>query len=233
MTFKKTIVFIAAITAAILVPLGLIAGAVSATVNYSDVQVTSTPEATINVSDVTDKNAHIYCSIDRSNLVIDASTNEIVYTSDYEIYLIDMTRYNNAVKNAGNQVVSLRSYILHTVKVRDNVLYYDGMEVDGGLQSFSITDTYLLTADTVFQEGTDYYTLEGNNYVLANVNYGTEVEKDMYYVKVKNTSFDFYIGNLSSKWDYAIAIQFYYSKDGKSNNGYNSSLTTKTEFTTK
>ena len=244
MTFKKTIVFIVAIGAAILVPLGLISGAVEATSNYSEYQIVSTPQAKVEVDEVTSSTAHLHFSIDRSNMVIDSSsssttkdpdrTTKYRYCSDYNILIIKMTAYNEAVKKiTGNQVVSVQSYVDRTLEVMDDEFHHDGI-VDDALESISIVDTYLLTADTTFQSDKTYYTKNGLEYVEDNnVKQGAEIEKGVYYEKVKNTSFDFYIGNLSSEYRYAVAVQFYYSANDNGNTLYNKGLQERFEFETK
>ena len=243
MTLKKTIIFIVAIGAAILVPLGLISGAVVATSNYSEYQITSTPQAKIEVDEVTANTAHLHFSIDRSNMVIDSSSSantkdesrdtKYRYCSDFNILLIKMTAYNEAVKKiTGNQVVSVQTYIDRTLEVKDDAFNHDGI-TDEALESLSIVDTYLLTGDTFFQGSKTYYTRTGSNYYEANIKDGAEVEKGVYYEKVKNTSFEFYVGNLNPEYKYAVAVQFYYSANDNGNTLYNKGLQERFEFETK
>lgn len=236
MTLKKTIIFIVVIFAAILVPLGLISGAVSSVTNYSEYQIVSTPQATVEVSNVKATEATVSFSIDRSNYVVLSTSAENVYTSDYLIHLIDMTSYNAAVKKIkGNEVVSMRSYIDRDYQVLNDELITSTSTIKSGELGYTIStvDTYLLTADTQFQEDKDYYTKSGSEYVLAEFKVGAEVEKGEYYEKAKNTSFSFGVANLITEHDYAIAIEFYYSTTNRGSTRYNKGLQERKEFTTK
>lgn len=250
MSLKKTIIFIVCIFAAILIPLGLIGGAVSAINNYSEYQVDSTPQANITVNDIESSTAHLHFSIDRSNFVIDSSANRTLddeekatdeasttkykYVNNYNILLINMTNYYAAEKNIkGNQVISVQGYVDHTMEIYNNQLTYDGSVIQNGLQSFEINDVYRLTADTLFSANKEYYTQEtATEYKLADVKADTEVERGVYYEKVKETTFDFYIGNLEKNHTYAIAVQFYYSLNDKGSVLYNRGLSDRYEFTT-
>lgn len=247
MTLKKTIIFIVVIFAAILVPLGLISGAVSSVTNYSEYQIVSTPQSTVEVSDVKATEATVSFSIDRSNYVILSSvgkstgddteqTTKYKYTSDYNILLIDMTKYNDAVKHIkGSEAVSIQGYVDRTYNVLNDELVTSTSTIKSGELGYTIStvDTYLLTADTQFQEGKEYFTKTGAEYVLAEFKVGAEVEKGEYYEKAKNTSFSFGVANLIAEHDYAIAIQFYYSTNDKGNTLYNKGLQERKEFTTK
>lgn len=243
MTLKKTIIFIVAVGAAVLLPLGLISGAVESISSHTEYQVASTPQATIKVDNITSSTAHIQFSIDRSNMVIDSSSNasatdgeittKFKYCSDYNILILKMTAYNEAVKKiTGNQVIRLDDYVDRTYEVRDDDFIYDGKSHDP-VDTLTIVNTYLLTADTVFQEDKEYFTKNGAEYELATIKTGAEIEKGVYYEKAENTTFDFYIGNLNSEYTYAVAIQFYYSTDDVRNTLYNNGYKEREEFITK
>ena len=244
MSFKKTVLIIVAIAAGILVPLGLISGAVKATQNYSVYQVASTPEAKITVSNInkTKGQADIHFSIDRSNYVIDSAprtnidgeekeyTTRYDYIENYQIYLINMVTYNNAVKNIkGNEAVSLRDHADRTIEIKGDVAIEGTSEFP---VSITVVDAYLLTADTKFQADKTYYVLEGKEYVEYKAIEGDNVEQNKFYEKEKNSTFSLTLGNLLPNYDYAIAIQFYYSLDDARNVLYNNGLKEKTEFNT-
>lgn len=211
------------------------------------IEAKSVPQAQINVTNIESNKAHFSFSIDRSNYVILSSvgkstgddteqTTKYKYTSDYNILLIDMTKYNDAVKHIkGSEAVSIQGYVDRTYNVLNDELVTSTSTIKSGELGYTIStvDTYLLTADTQFQEGKEYFTKSGAEYVLAEFKVGAEVEKGEYYEKAKNTSFSFGVANLIAEHDYAIAIQFYYSTNDKGNTLYNKGLQERKEFTTK
>jgi hypothetical protein len=240
-SFKKTVLLIALIAAGILVPLGLISGAVSATQNHIEYQVSSLPEAKISVSNINKAKgqAEVHFSIDRSNYIIDSSprrsddeeiSTRYRYTENYQILLINMVTYNNAVKNIkGSEAVSIKDHADRTIEIINS----KAIEGDNSTPiDITVVDAYLLTADTKFQADKTYYVQSGKEYVEAKVKEGEDVESNKYYEKEKNSSFTITFGNLLKDYEYAVAIQFYYSLNDSSNSLYNNGLREKTEFNT-
>ena len=68
------------IAAGILVPLGLISGAVQAINNYDAYQIISTPRAEVKTTDIGSNQVKVEFSIDRSNMVINSNSSETEQT---------------------------------------------------------------------------------------------------------------------------------------------------------
>lgn len=240
----KKIGFVILIIAAIIVPLSLISGAVMATTGYNAYQIVSTPSAEATVTKIDNSKVKVTFSIDRSNMIINDSdryTNpnpretKYEYLDNYLIYLVDMESYNAkaeaARKNNDHSAISVLDDEVSSYEVVKEDLYDFGHnKYIGKLEEYIIQDTYVFTADSLVQSDKTYYEAKGAEYVEASLNPGDVLEKGVYYEKVKNTTFSFYISDLERGHNYGIGIQFYYSIDDHNNTRYNQNLQERKEF---
>ena len=239
--YGKVILATIGIIAAIIIPLALISGAVTATSNYDAYQVASTPVARVSKSDVTDSTVKVSFSIDRSNLVINSkgssATGETKYNyiGNYLIWIIDMNAYNAAKEEAEatHGVANITAYKDREIEILGDKIYIDDVLQEGVTLDITTTEVYLLTADTSIQAGKSYYEKKGNDYEEVSIKAGVVIEKGIYYEKAENTTFSFTINKLYSKHSYAVGIQFYYSVNDVNSTLYNKNLQEREEFITK
>lgn len=231
-----------AVIAAIIIPLALISGAVVATSNYSEYQITSIPIAKVSTSELTANNVRVSFTIDRSNMVINSNNNtsgtdtKYEYVHNYLIYLIDMVPYDKEVeriRNEGtNEAVNITDYKDREIEILGEDIYIDGEKTESTV-TLNTEEVYLLTADSVVQADKTYYEKSGNGYEVASLKPSRSIEKGLYYEKAESTTFSFTINKLYSKHKYAVGVQFYYSVNDKTSTLYNKNLQDKKEFITK